>query len=79
MSCKYCELKLINDDGVAYLAGEDWEDEHGEDGGYIHPDGEGFAMTVYYDARYAATGIYGVKFCPFCGAELENKFLKKEK
>lgn len=69
MGCKYCNLKHRKDDGVEWIAGEDWESES-DDGGYICPHGDGFRMLVYYDARCACTAVDNIKYCPFCGAEL---------
>lgn len=72
MCCKYCDLVIhkIDDDAEAVM-GEDWEKEHGGDGGYIYPDEEGANMMVYYDGRCASTAIHGIEYCPFCGAEIE--------
>ena len=81
MSCKYCELKRRKDDGVEWLAGEDWESDS-DDGGYICPNDDGFRMLVYYDARCACTAVDNIKYCPFCGAKLampKEPLIKDEK
>lgn len=81
MGCKYCELKRRKDDGVEWIAGEDWESES-DDGGYICPNDDGFRMLVYYDARCACTAVDNIKYCPFCGAELtlpKEPLIKDEK
>ena len=83
MSCKYCDLKRRKDedDDAEWIAGEDWESDS-DDGGYICPNGDGFRMLVYYDARYACTAVDNIKYCPFCGEELKapkEPLIKDEK
>lgn len=73
MCCEYCDLLIrkIDEDDEGSIRGKDWEKEHGGDGGYIYPDEEGLSMAVFYDGGFASIDIHGIKYCPFCGCEIE--------
>ena len=64
--CIYCETEThYDEDGdIDYVGGE----KFGNNDGYIC----GTRIVVYYDCGFGATGVSGIKYCPFCGRKIKE-------
>ena len=71
MTCNVCNMNLEYCERLSYEDPNKNYDPYDKFAVNYDDEYERFNLDVQYDAGYATTCIYDIKFCPMCGRKLQ--------